>query len=328
MKYLFLILVLSLASPSSFAHSGKHLKKGVNIVTWWDYLTSKSLEPVERACDVKIYFDEYYSNAEFQRKVEANDYDIAIYSDNISKDIRLLTTSIIDLKNEFLPSYPQSVRALSDSLDNNSAFFMFAFTGLLWNPDNISLSPTDGIRDIFSKAEDKLVLILDEHAVAFDLLRQAGLADSNPEQLHNLRKLLAGSYAVISSNLGRLYQADNFALAYVWSGEALSLISDENLNYQFLLHPSISHMAFDQLTLLDNSEASVCVARYLASEKFTKGVSERTKYFSPYSIDRVLSSSPVVPRKPLHLENSYFLKSQRVWASVKMSINPRMKVKP
>ena len=79
----FILQLVYFLSPVAYADAQKPT---VNILTWWGYLDDPGLiARTEKACDVKISHDVYYSNDEFLRRWRGSEdnYDILIFTESI-----------------------------------------------------------------------------------------------------------------------------------------------------------------------------------------------------------------------------------------------------
>lgn len=276
-----------------FMQSVAYAKTDVNIISWWGYLNYPDLiQPIEKACNANIYLDEYYSNPEFLRRLRKSPYDIAIYSYTVYDTFHSLEPgSKIDIKSDIVKSYHPKIRQAyeSEMKNTNTVYFQLSLTGFVWNPANIQLNETDSIESIFSKAHGKTVIVLDEHIEVLTLLSQTSLKSkrhvvNNMElpSIAGVKNLVDGTHLVITNNVGSILTKPDFAFAYTWHGEAMEKIHKDNLNYQFMIHPQLSHWSTDMLTLISDKDAAVCVAKALSSEHFLNSLTAYSYYFSPY----------------------------------------------
>jgi hypothetical protein len=243
--------------------------------------------------------DEFYSSAEFLKRLSAGQnsqapYDIAIFSDTmreasaaiINRDKSL--TIAVDSSNYAAPikHYFQSQK-----FSKNTGIFQISLTGFLWNKKNITISASDNLGAVFSRTQDGLIVLVDDHVEISTLLR-AWECSSHKDKCENLaseffpseqqlRTLLGKSKLVITSDLGKIDAHPKFALAYTWSGDAIAR-AGENKNLEFLLHPSLSHTSMDLVSLLGKSKEAACVAKHLASQNFLTKTAQNSLYFSPY----------------------------------------------
>ena len=267
-------------------------KVEVNIITWWGYFFEDLLEEVESKCDAKIYFDEYYSNPEFLRRVKKNSYDIAVFSDTVySTFSKTVSSSGINIQKGRVSKYKPVIRDLylNGKHGVDTTIFQISSTGFLWNPKNISIDTDDSIGEIFRKAKNKTVVLLDENVEISTLLsRLAGGIQGNKlrfPSISTIKSLIWGINVVVSNNLGTIFLKPDFAFAYTWSGEAYRIVSKHNL-LKYTIHPNLSHWSKDVLTLISQKKESACVAKELSSKSYLNKLVERTYYFSPYLVTK------------------------------------------
>lgn len=281
-----------LKSIHSHATNTRSDNEPVNILTWWGYLTHKDLlDEVEKNCQVKISFDEYYSNFEFIRR-KSNRYDILIYSGTvrgfIENDDKLKSNADISL---IAKDYHKVFKRhyLEEGYPRNTLYFMFAETVFLWDADKISLYHSDSIEEMFRKAGEKKAVIIDNYIEVLTLL----LNESKHDFFSEFKRILGDASLIISNNLGEVVEDDDFAIGYLWSGEAIAKMSSSRKNLKMMVHPSLSHITKDLITVLSEDEKSLCVAKELASESFLSKLAAKEFYFSPF-------------HKKLNIENQYY----------------------
>jgi hypothetical protein len=295
------VVTIAVSSLIATLASKALAKNNVNILTWWGYIAkdSPAFKNIEKECNTAISIDEFYSSAEFLKRLSAGQssqapYDIAIFSDtmreasaaliNRNKNLKIA----VDTSNYVAPikNYFQS-----QNFARNTAIFQISLTGFLWNKKNISLSSSDTLGTVFTRTQDGLVVLVDDHVEISTLLR-AWECSSRKDKCQNLageffpseqqlRTLLGNSKLLITSDLGKIDAHPKFALAYTWSGDAIARAGD-NINLEFLLHPSLSHTSMDLVSLLGKSKEAACVSKHLASQNFLTATAQNTLYFSPY----------------------------------------------
>jgi spermidine/putrescine-binding protein len=268
-------------------------KEQVNVLSWWGYITPENIKEIEDKCNVSVNVDEYYSNPEFLRRVRKSDYDIAIYSDTVHDTFIKENTpfSNEDIQSETVKHYfPELKKHFSHSdYRSNTTYFQISLTGFLWNSENIFISKNDTIEQIFEKAVDKTVVVLDEPVEVLNLLSkinyesQFSNTDVITTSIDAVKTVFNGTNTVVANSLGTILDKKDFALAFSWSGEALEKMSERNDKFRYTIHPKLSHWSSDLVTLMTDSSQSVCTAKGLASKEFINALVKTSYYISPYA---------------------------------------------
>ncbi len=266
----------------------------VNILTWWGYLDYPDMiQSAEKACHAKISFDEYYSNDEFLRRWQSqkDSYDIIIFSDtiyNIIKDkipkfdsdklwMNSLSYNPIVRKHYYRKKYPHNV-----------VYFLQSLTGFVWNPAVINISEKDSIQDIFKKAGQNDVVIMDDSLEPFKLVEStlgSNLKGYDIDEFNfdNFKKLISKSNVYIANNNIQVYDSKKFAFSFNWSGDSIEILKKSKGKYRFFIHPGLSYISADLLARTSNTESAVCVSRFITSKEYSIDLQDRTYYFSPYN---------------------------------------------
>lgn len=273
-----------------FAWFGTARASDINIITWWGYIDNDAIAALEKSCQTRVHVDEYYSNPEFLRRASKGRYDIAIYSDTVYNTfIARDHVARADIARTAVNSYDPKIRNvfLSAKYPADTVYFQLSLTGFLWNPKNISITPTDSIETIFEKARGKTIVVLDEHVEVMNLLSKTAFArdvttPGNAVGMDPIKGLVANSKLIVTSSLGTTAQIDDFAFAFTWSGEALEKISAANDGLHFMVHPKLSHWSKDLLTVLSDSKPAACVGKVLAGDTYIRQLTATSYYFSPY----------------------------------------------
>ena len=269
-----------------------HERAHVNVLTWWGYLDhSGIIDAAERACHVKISYDEYYSNDEFLRRWHNpyHQYDIIIFSKTIynlvKHNIKQINTSRLwQQANLYHPIIKK--KYLEYQFPHNIVFFAHALTGFLYNKNNIALSAEDSILAIFKKAADHLVIVIDDPVEAKKLVhlgyRNSDL-ENNEFTVDTFKKLVQSARIYIGNGFSRIYQDSQFAFSFAWSGEAIHRLNGLGPKFKFLVHPQLSYISSDLLAMVDDRSGSECVAKYLTSKATLDKIQNHNYYFSSYT---------------------------------------------
>lgn len=268
--------------------------KPVNILSWWGYLDDPQIAKiVDDKCKVSMSHDIYYTNNEFLRRVSTNKnrYDLIIFSQAMYEQIKnQLPNSKINLSifaKSFNPIIEKEYN--SQNFPKNVIFFMHSLSGFLWNPAVIHLSSKDDINQIFKKANNNIIVMIDDPAEVWNLIDKAYYNNQNRPQeksdeltLTNFKKLTQHTKVYVSNNFNQVYDQANFAFAFGWSGDAIVYMKQANKNFKFLIHPKLSYISSDLLAAINNKHQTQCVARVLMSKPVLDIVQKNTYYFSPY----------------------------------------------
>lgn len=287
--------VLFLISISTLQAQENTTDNNINIISWWGYLEEDMMKPIEKACQTSISFDEYYTNTEFLRRIKSGHYDLAIYSGAVYDTMKdVITLENFDIgSNASLHYQPQFKKTYEDlNYEKNTFFFAFSLTGFLWKKDQITLLPSDSIESIFEKAKGKTIVMIDDPAEASMLLSAAdgikSLSSNAIPTATAIEKLVGDTNIVFANSLAKIIKKDDFAFSVVWSGAALRLLTDNGVSlddYGLLVHPSLSHLSKDLVSVITKSDAAKCVARHVTQAEFINNVAKTTGYISPFLLD-------------------------------------------
>jgi len=283
-----ILLVVSLNLPAFAAPAVE--KEHLNVLSWWGYFTQENLRPIEELCRVNLSVDEYYSNTEVLRRLTdgRTNYEFVVFSDTIYESaLQHLETENVNIDlTEKTSSYQQNVarKFKKAKYSKNITYFQLALTGFLWQPENIEFEPTTALSKLFEKVGSKLVILIDDHVEGlhfFSKLTNKPLS-TFPEQ-KALNEILANARLVIANDIHEAAKRNDFAFAYTWSGDAISVISDNpSSRLKFATHRDLSYVTVDLFYANPKSKAAKCVARAIASDSFLNKVASGHNYLSPY----------------------------------------------
>jgi len=281
------IKYLLLCSILPFSVYGK--PPSVNILTWWGYLDYPwEQTDIEKHCHVTISYDEYYSNSEFTRRWSTSPgrYDIIIFEDTmypaIQDSIPTLETNLYFNSNKYQDIIKN--KYIERQYPHNIVFFFQSIAGFLWNPKVIHLDKTDSVSQIFSKASNNYVVILDDPIIYKTLQENSEIKDDQLS-LNSFLDLMQNTKFIINNDYSNVYTGEKFAFAYTWSGVAILYLNKSNVNLKFLMQPKLSYISSDLLAQVSNKPGVYCVAKYMSSKAFLNKLQNDTYYFSPYVDD-------------------------------------------
>lgn len=298
-KWMAALLALLLTSSISHATNPKQTQT-INVLTWWGYLDNKVIvNNIEKKCGVKISFDQYYSNSEFLRRYRetAHAYDVIIFSNAIYEGIRaevpnINSSNLYRQSDRYLPAIKKHY--LEGKYPKNIVYFAHSLAGFLYNPQAIKFSSGETLQEILQKSSKKIVVMMDDAVEINKLLSFDGgsgkvgeVGETNFLQDSKIfKQLQLKTTLYIGNGFKKIYDDNNFAFAYIWSGEAIRRIKETNSRLKYFVHPKISYLSSDMLAENNNKIDTHCVAAYLTSESVMKVVQNDNYYFTPYSVIR------------------------------------------
>ena len=330
-------------------------KPYVNILTWWGYLnlTPEQIKEAEKKCNVRISYDTYYSNRQFLNRFDNSkfSYDLIIFSqtilNTIQKKINLPQSKLYMASNEYLPTIKQHY--MKEKLPHNVVYFLHSLTGFLYNKNLISINTKDSVKQIFAKAGNNIVVMIDDPVEANFLIslllhnsQTLSMKKANQFTLSwdNFKKIIQSSNVIITNVLDHIIKLPNFAFAYQWSGDAvLEMQKQHNSKMKFLVHPKLSYVSTDLLAELNLNQSTQCVANTLSSQKYLDVLQKKTFYFSPYGIHSDIKNPffkaiykqflQKLPNLPwiISVSMANFKKIERAWQIVKYRLQTQHETK-
>lgn len=287
-------MILLLLTASRVEAQALSSKKTVNVLSWWGYFNNPRLVmATENQCNVHLSVDQYYSNAEFRRRYQANKamYDVIVFSNTnyliMHDSIPVIATSPLHLHaKSYHPVIKQHYQAMN--YPNNIAYFAHSLTGFLYNPRFMSIDDKDSLSDLFVKAKKHHVVILDDATEMNQLFKLEFHASSKigGDYLKGLN-LVNGynkqSDVYIGNGIRNMYDSDNLAFAISWSGESLKRINTSKEHYLFYIHPKLSYMSTDLIAQVAKNSRAECVSNYLSGQYALSLMQDNNYYFSPYA---------------------------------------------
>lgn len=290
MKFKQLCLICTLSITFSMVYANP--KSTVNAIAFFGFLDDpKITQVIENKCNVKFSHDTYATNSEFldafnHRK---DDYDVMIFSNLIYGSVKdrlpQFDSNLWKTSNNYYPYFKSYYQ--THNYAHNVAFFTHAMVGFLYNPAVINISPDENIFDIFKKAGNNDVILVDDSGEIGNLVTEAykdeyKTTDQTKLTYENLKKLTQKSHIYVTSDFNQVYNNPKFAFAYMWSGDALLFIKKSHKPYKFIMPKHATSICTDLVVQMKNTPQAKCVAQVLASPLLLKYFEEDTYYFSPY----------------------------------------------
>lgn len=304
MKLLIRLTVILLSLSNLFYNSYANTSAGnnrptVNALAFFGFLDDPQISKlIEDKCNVNFSHDSYPTNAEFLNifNSDKNNYDVIIFSNLIYGSIKnrlpKFKSNLWEVSNNYYPYFKNYY--LTHNYTHNTAFFTHAMVGFMYNPSVIQISPSDTIFDIFRKAKNNDVILVDDSGEIGNMLSVAYNQKFNTNKqtkltYDNLKKLTQGTHVYITSEFNKVYDSKKFAFAYIWSGDALLYIQKSHKPYKFMMPEPATSICTDLLVQMKDTPQAKCVADALASPELLKYFENDSYYFSPYFKNNVKS---------------------------------------
>ena len=282
-----------IAVSFNMAHSaGASEKPNVNATAFFGFLDDpKITEIIDKKCNVNFSHDSYPSNAEFLHtfNTNADDYDVMIFSNLIYGSIKdrlpKFNSNLSSVSNNYYPYFKDYFK--THGYTQNTAFFTHAMVGFLYNPKLIKVSPDDTIFDLFKKAKNNDVILVDDSGEIGNLVTQAyneKYKKNSQTKLtyKNLKELTQNTHVYVTSEFNKIYDNPKFAFAYIWSGDALLYLKKSHKPYKFFMPTHATSICTDLVVQMKDTPQAKCVAEALASPELLKYFEKDSYYFSPY----------------------------------------------
>lgn len=299
MKKLILVLACTIWVNYLFAapHNIEKPKKIINAIAFYGFLEDQKIKnAVEKQCNVRFSHDSYYTNAEFLHTFhkQKDYYDVMIFSNMIYGSIKnqlpnIPKSNLWKSSKSYYPYFKEYY--LTHNYTHNTAFFTHAIVGFMYNPELIDITPEKTMSDIFKAAKDYNVILVDDSGEVGNLLT-VGFSDDDkvPKNkdgtvsltYENLKRMTQNTKVYITSDFNKLYDSKNFALSYIWSGDALLYIKKSGKPYKFVIPSNASSICTDLIVQMKDTPEANCVARVLQNQSTLEYFENNTYYFSPY----------------------------------------------
>ena len=287
-KWFFLILISIIFQSVCYGDAkDSHDLPTVNMLVWWGYMDKPWIAPyIREKCGVNLSFDEYYTNSEFQKRwsEHKDNYDIIIFEDTFYNPIeKELKRKGSDLSALALNYYPYVRKQFyKKNYPKNVMYFFQSASGFLWNPKLLSVTEEVPVEKIFSNAKGKSIIILDDPFVVLAMLDNGLIKNEKSFNVKKFDRLTQGTNYYIINEYSKIFESENFAFSYIWSGDAIDQAKKSHNNYLFIIGPKFSYVSSDLIAQLTATEQSTCVSRVIAGKDFLNKLQNDTYYFSPY----------------------------------------------
>lgn len=275
-------------------------KKQTQILSWWGYLdNSAKLQQLNKMCDTQVIVQEYMDVDELQELASADSYDIYIYPwgyhremqqhlEEPGPDISHLTTGYHPvIKDQY---------ALSQ-IPKDSVFFQHAVRAFVYDknlvPELSNATPED-ILNLYDKGNLFLMNEIKQLDWLLKKKRTGSEQDNWQDFYHRVINSLPwykqGEKGIYFSNFAPKYVNDHLALGFVDSAEFINPnidwstinTAESGKKIAFGIHPTLSQVSSDVLTLKSQKASHLCIANVLGSREFLHQIAEENFYYSPF----------------------------------------------
>ncbi|APJ02496.1 hypothetical protein [Silvanigrella aquatica] len=309
----------------------------VNIISWWDYLDKETLSKVEKQCNTTISNDEYYSSEELLRRIKNHKYSIVIFPGDV---YNLISENIIkngiDMSDVVEKYDPKILKIFNEiKLNRNVGMFALTTTGFLYNPKQIEIEKTDFVEEVFKKAKNKKIVLIDNYLESLYLISRNNKILNSEEGIQKFSNLIEGTHHIISNDYTKIIKQNDFAFAYSWAGTAIEMIA-KNLDLKYILLPEVSYIAADFIAANNNNQQTKCVLKNIASRNVLDPILARTFYFSPYGLPSKIENKIFAREYENFIYNNHKLnwlpfpskadydKQLNLWQKIKISMNNKI----
>ncbi len=334
------IFGLALLGHSVLGWTSNITTKPINVLSFWGYLDNPHIKKsIENKCNVRFSNDVYYTNEEFLNRFnkKVDNYDIIIFSNliygSIHDKIANNESKLWKVSYNYYPYFKKYY--FTHNYPHNVVFFTHALMGFMYNPEKINILPNQNIFEIFKNANKNDVILIDDPAEVNNLLK-LGYKDSENFN-HNfsdldyskLKSVTQQTKLFITNDFNQIYKKQNFAFAFLWSGDALLYMKNSKQSYKFTLSPSLSFICTDLLAQLKETPEAKCVAEMLETPEIMKYVQNSTYYFTPYFQDNMddprfsqlyTETKGMLPKLTWIQPLPNFLKYINKWDSIKLQV--------
>lgn len=204
--------------------------ESVKMISWWGYFDEPvNMPALEEHCNASISIDDYFTNGEFVRRSQQNQYDILIYSetasDLVNRKFENNSVDISSLADEYHPIIKEKYS--SERRKSNTVFFALSGTLFLWDDNEVKLQRYDSILDILKLNKSKPFVFLDDPLEVYSILKH-GLSDSEKETLggkplefYGIEDYFKSEEVVFSNHFHYILKTLDFSVSYAWTGEGI-----------------------------------------------------------------------------------------------------------
>lgn len=274
--------------------------KQTRILTWWGYLdNSAKLKQLNRMCDTQVEIQEYLSVDELQELALEDSYDLYIYPWGYHREMqRHLKDPGPDISNLTTGYHPiiKDQYAISQ-IPKDSVFFQHAVRAFVYDKNLVPKLSDATPEDILNLYDKGNLFLMNEIKQLDWLLKKMRLGteqDNWQDFYHRVKNSIPwykqGEKGIYFSNFVPKYLNNHLALGFIDSAEFINPNIDWNSintdlsgkKIAFGIHPTLSQVSSDVLTLKSQKEPHLCIAKVLGSREFLRWIAEENYYYSPF----------------------------------------------
>ena len=275
-------------------------EKQVNLLVWYGYFDAPpgASKIIEKKCNVKFSHDIYYTNSEILNRMSKtgnNEYDVIIFSDTIFHSMeKYIPKHGVNLMNE-VQLYNQSIKNhyLQQHFPKNVGYFVHSLTGFLYDQNVLSIEKGDSFKKIFSKAKDKIIVMLDDPVEIWNLINTSEFGYSLTDKFkntsaaslnfYNFKNLMQNTDVYIANNNNQLFDDKRFAGAFIWTGSFDAYANyHPKKKFKLYIDPKVSYISSDLIAAMNDKPETKCVINQIMSPEIMKFILADTQYFTPF----------------------------------------------
>ena len=280
-----------------FLHANE---KQINLLVWYGYFDDPpgASKIIEEKCNIEFSHDIYYTNSEIlnrMNKADKNEYDIIIFSNTIFHSMeKYIPKDGVNLMNQ-VELYNPTIRNhyLKHNFPKNVGYFVHSLTGFLYDPDILRIEKGDSFKEIFSKAKNGIVVMLDDpveiwnliniSAFGYSLTDKSNNAAASSLNFNNFKKLMQNTDVYIANNDNQLFDDKKFAGAFIWTGSFDAYASyHPKKKFELYVDPKVSYISSDLIVAMNDKPETKCVINQIMSPEIMKFILADTQYFTPF----------------------------------------------
>lgn len=316
----------------------------VNVISWWGYFSHDVIKALENKCNTKISIDEYYSSAEFLRKMDKYKYSVAVFGngsyDMIEKKIDSSSKHFNNVTNLYHKDVLKKFK--KQKYYKNTAIFNVETAGFLYNADLMEINANLSIKTIFDNAKNTKITLIDDPFETLKLIsngKNVSDLELNESHFEQFLDLIKNKNVIITNDNIQHVKNKDFSFSLTWNGIAMKrILENPTLNLKFALHPEVSYIAYELVAPLSNDQNAICVAQAIASPSIIEIVINKTFYYSPFGISNDIKNKAIVDAnaeffnndKDLNVinieKNKKYINIINIWDKIKFFNNKKKEI--
>ncbi|NLY67662.1 MAG: ABC transporter substrate-binding protein [Tissierellia bacterium] len=258
-------LLLILVTAISFLAIGcKDDRPTLNVYNWGDYIDPEIIEEFEEEFNVEVNYSTFATNEDMYISIAkgGTSYDVAFPSDYMIE--RMINEGLLaEINKENIPNMKyigEEFLGLDFDPENKySVPYMWGTFGIIYNKTMVD-DVVDSWDILWNEKYADQILMLDSQRDSIGVsLKRLGysLNSRNLEELEEAKNELIKQkplvYAYVGDDVKQLMVAEEAALAVVWSGDAVSMIRENN-NLEYVYPKEGTNIWFDNMVIPKNAK--------------------------------------------------------------------------